>query len=91
MIIAKKSKTIKKEIATMITKLNVQDFILGSLEVQERLLVNRSRLKALVDAGKLEPVKELKRELLFWAPDVERLKAEMMKDTRTNLFKAANE
>jgi predicted site-specific integrase-resolvase len=75
----------------MINKLNVQDFILGSSEVQERLLVNRTRLKALVDAGKLKPVKELKREMLFWAPDVERLKNEMAKDTRTNLYKAANE
>lgn len=74
----------------MINKMNVQEFILGSLEVQEALLVNRSRLKALVDSGKLVPVKELKREMLFWAPDVERLKKAMMKDTRTNLYKAAN-
>jgi hypothetical protein len=73
----------------MITKLNVQDFILGSSEVQEKLLVNRSRLKALVDSGKLKPVKELAREMLFWAPDVERLKNAMMQDTRTNLFKQA--
>jgi hypothetical protein len=74
-----------------ITKLNIQEFILGSLEVQERLLINRSRLNALVHSGKLEPVKELKRELLFWAPDVERLKNAMMRDSRTNLFKAVHD
>jgi hypothetical protein len=74
-----------------ITKLNIQDFILGSLEVQEKLLVNRSRLKALVDAGRLKPIKELKREMLFWAPDVERLKNEMIKNSKTNLYKAVNE
>jgi hypothetical protein len=73
-----------------LSKANIQDFVLGSSEVQERLLVNRTRLKALVDAGKLTPVKELKREMLFWAPDVEALKAEMAKDSRTNLYKAAN-
>jgi len=74
----------------MINKADIKDFILGSLEVQELLLVNRSRLNALVQAGKLAPVKELKREMLFWRPDVEALKDEMAKDTRTNLYKAAN-
>jgi hypothetical protein len=61
--------------------------ILGSLDVQEMLLVNRSRLAALVEAGNLTPIKELKREKLFWLPDVEKLKNEMMLDTRTNLYK----
>jgi hypothetical protein len=61
--------------------------ILGSLDVQEMLLVNRSRLAALVEAGNLTPIKELKREKLFWLPDVEKLKSEMMLDTRTNLYK----
>lgn len=61
--------------------------VLGSNEVQEMLLVSRVRLKAMVDAGKLTPVKELKREYLFFLPEVEQLKKEMMKDSRTNLFK----
>jgi hypothetical protein len=68
-------------------KETVAMFILGSNDVQELLMINRSRLKALVDAGKLKPFKELKRELLFWKPEVELLKEEMMKDSRTNLFK----
>lgn len=63
--------------------------ILGSGEVQEILMVNRQRLKALVDAGKLTPIKELKRESLFFLADVELLKSEMMNDSRTNLFKHA--
>ena len=61
--------------------------ILGSNDVQEILCINRSRLKALVDCGKLSPIKELKRESLFWKPDVDSLKNEMKKDSRTNLFK----
>lgn len=73
----------------MINKKNVKDYILGSVEAQEKLLINRSRLNALVQAGKLVPVKELKKELLFWAPDVEKLANEMAKDSRTNLFKQA--
>jgi hypothetical protein len=67
----------------------IQHNVLGSHEVQEILLVNRTRLKALVDAGKLKPVKELKREYLFYLPEVEKLKNEMMLDSRTNLFKQA--
>jgi hypothetical protein len=63
--------------------------LLGSNDVQELLLINRSRLKALVDSGKLSPIKELKRESLFWLPDVEALKKEMLLDTRTNLYKSA--
>ena len=63
--------------------------LLGSNDVQELLLINRSRLKALVDSGKLTPIKELKRESLFWLPDVEALKKEMLLDTRTNLYKSA--
>ena len=63
--------------------------LLGSNDVQEVLLINRSRLKALVDCGKLKPIKELKRESLFWLPDVEALKKEMILDSRTNLYKSA--
>ena len=63
--------------------------LLGSNDVQEILLINRSRLKALVDCGKLNPIKELKRESLFWLPDVEALKKEMLLDSRTNLYKSA--
>ena len=63
--------------------------LLGSNDVQEVLLINRSRLKALVDCGKLNPIKELKRESLFWLPDVEALKKEMLLDSRTNLYKNA--
>lgn len=65
----------------------IEKNILGSHDVQEMLLITRARVKALVDAGKLIPIKELKRESLFWLPDVEQLKKEMMLDTRTNLFK----
>jgi hypothetical protein len=66
---------------------NVVDNILGSHDVQEMLCINRSRLNALVGAGKLKPIKELKRESLFWKPSVEQLRSEMIKDSRTNLFK----
>jgi hypothetical protein len=72
-------------------KEDVAVFILGSNDVQEMLMITRARLKVLVDAGKLKPFKELKRELLFWKPDVELLKKEMMKDSRTNLFKKGSE
>lgn len=61
--------------------------VLGSHDVQEMLLINRSRLKALVDAKKIIPIKELKRESLFYLPDVEQLKKEMLLDSRTNLYK----
>lgn len=61
--------------------------ILGSHDVQELLFINRSRLKALVDSGKLTPMKELKRESLFWLPDVEKLKKELLLDSRSNLYK----
>lgn len=61
--------------------------ILGSNDVQEMLLITRARLRALVDAGKIEPIKELKRESLFLLQDVEQLKKEMLLDTRTNLYK----
>ena len=67
----------------------IQDNILGSHDVQEILLVNRQRLRALVEAGKLTPVKELKRESLFWLPEVNQLKKEMELDSRTNLYKKA--
>jgi hypothetical protein len=68
----------------------IQFNVLGSYDVQEMLMVSKVRLKALVDAGKLTPVKELKREYLFFLPEVEQLKHEMMKDSRTNLFKAVH-
>lgn len=70
-----------------LNKETVAMFILGSSEVQEVLMINRRRLNALVKTGKLTPFKELKRENLFWLPDVDRLKAEMMADSRTNLHK----
>jgi hypothetical protein len=73
----------KREAAAQFIELNV----LGSSEVQELLLVNKQRLAVLVKSGKLTPIKELKREKLFWLPDVEKLKSEMMLDTRSNLFK----
>ena len=38
-----------------LTKENIRDFILGSTEAQEVLMVNRQRLNALVQAGKLQP------------------------------------
>jgi hypothetical protein len=69
-------------------KETVAQFIVGSTEVQEILMVNRQRLRALVLAGKLTPFKELKRESLFWKPDVEMLKDELALDPRSNLFKA---
>ncbi|MBT2728414.1 DNA-binding protein [Bacillus sp. ISL-75] len=73
----------KREKAAEFIKANV----LGSNDVQEMLKVNRSRLAAMVEAGQLIPIKELKREKLFWLPDVEKLKSEMILDTRTNLYK----
>lgn len=71
----------------MMNKETVAIFILGSNEVQEILMINRQRLSHLVEAGKLTPFKVLKRESLFWKSDVEKLRIEMMKDSRTNLFK----
>jgi hypothetical protein len=73
----------KKEVAKKI----IQDNLLGSNDVQEILLINRQRLRALVDAGKITPIKELKRESLFWLPEVNLLKKEMELDSRTNLYK----
>lgn len=73
----------KREKAAEFVKAN----ILGSNDVQEMLMINRSRLSAMVEAGQLIPIKELKREKLFWMPDVEKLKSEMILDTRTNLYK----
>lgn len=68
-------------------KETVATMILGSLDVQEMLFINRSRLKAFVDEGKLKPMKELKREKLFWLPDVEALKKELLLDSRSNVYK----
>jgi hypothetical protein len=65
----------------------IENNVLGSHDVQEFLMVNRSRLKALVDAQKLIPIKKLKGESLFLLCDVEELKNEMLSDTRTNLYK----
>ena len=69
----------KKELAAQM--------VLGSGEVQEMLLIGKSRLKALVDEGKLLPFKELKREYLFWLPDVEDFKKHLLLDSRSNLYK----
>ena len=68
-------------------KNEIAKMILGSNEVQEMLHINRQRLSALVEEGKLKPLKELKREKLFWLPEVEQLKKELLKDTRSNLYK----
>lgn len=65
--------------------------ILGSQEVQDLLMVNRQRLKALVDGGRLKPIKELKRESLFLLQDVEAMKKELLLDSRTNLYKASHQ
>jgi len=61
--------------------------VLGSNEVQEMLMIGKSRLKALVDEGKLKPMKELKREYLFWLPEVEAFKQDLLLDSRSNLYK----
>lgn len=61
--------------------------ILGSQEVQDILKINRSRLGDLVKIGKLKPIKELKRENLFWLPDVLAVRNELVLDTRSNLYK----
>ena len=70
-----------------ITKELITENIYGSTDVQEVLCVNRSRLNALVKGGKLNPIKHLKKENLFFKPEVDQLKREMMLDSRTNLFK----
>lgn len=70
--------------------MEMQNFIdntLGSHDVQEILFINRSRLKALVDSGRLTPMKVLKGETLFWKPDVMAFRKELLKDSRSNLFK----
>ncbi len=73
----------KREAAAEFVSTNV----LGSQEVQEALLITRSRLKALVDEHKLVPIKKLQRENLFWADDVEQLKKQYLKDKKSNLYK----
>lgn len=73
----------KKEAVASFIALN----ILGSQEVQDILMINRSRLKALVESGKLKPIKELKRENLYLLSDVEALKKELLLDTRSNVYK----
>lgn len=65
----------------------LQNHLLGSQDVQDALAISRPRLKALVDEGKLVPIKELKREKLFWAADIEQLKKEMLKNHTSNLYK----
>ena len=65
----------------------LNDMILNTNDVTEILLINRSRVKALVEAGKLTPLRILKNDSLFWKPDVEALKKELLKDSRSNLFK----
>jgi hypothetical protein len=61
--------------------------VLGSSEVQEMLLISKSRLNALVEEGKLQPMKELKREYLFWLPEIEAFKKALLLDSRSNLYK----
>jgi hypothetical protein len=63
------------------------EMILGSTEVQEMLYINRSRLAALVTEGKLKPLKQLKNEKIFWLPEVQSFKNEMLKDTRSKVYK----
>lgn len=65
----------------------IQAAILGSQDVQDMLMISRTRLKALVDEGKIQVFKELQRERLFWLPEVEKVKKSMLKDTRSNLYK----
>lgn len=65
----------------------LNDMILNTTDVTEVLLINRSRVKALVEAGKITPLKVLKNDSLFWLPDVVALKKELLKDSRSNLFK----
>jgi len=70
--------------------MELQNFIentLGSWDVQEILCIKRVRLKALVDSGKLTPLKVLKGETLYWKPDVMALRNELMQNVRSNLFK----
>ena len=67
--------------------MNLIENVMGSHDVQEMLFINRSRLFALIESGRLSPIKELKRESLFWKPDVEALKKELLLDSRTNLYK----
>lgn len=61
--------------------------IMGSHEVQDTLCINRQRLNAIVKSGKLNPIKEMKNECLFWKPHVNKLMQEMLLDSRTNLYK----
>ena len=63
------------------------EMIRGSTEVQEMLYINRSRLAALVTEGKLKPLKQLKNEKIFWLPEVQSFKNEMLKDTRSKVYK----
>ena len=75
-------------------KMDMNMFIentLGSWDVQELLCIKRVRLKALVDSGKLTPLKVLKGETLYWKPDVMALRNELMKDVRSNLYKLEGE
>ena len=70
-----------------VTKEMITANVLGSTDVQDALCINRSRLNALVKGGKLNPIKHLKNEHLFYKPDVDQLKREMQLDSRTNLYK----
>jgi hypothetical protein len=65
----------------------IEDNVIGSWEAQEMLMVNRTRLYVLVETGRLYPIKELKREFLFYRPDVENLIKELLEDSRSNLYK----
>ena len=69
-----------------ITKELITENIYGSTDVQEVLCVNRSRLNALVKGGKLNPIKQLKKENLFFKPEVDQLKREIMFYYINNIF-----
>lgn len=65
----------------------IQRNIMGSTEAQAFLMVNRRRLSALVEAGKLTPIKKLKGENLFFLADLVQLKHQLINDPRSNLYK----
>jgi hypothetical protein len=65
----------------------IQRNVVGSQEAQDFLMINRRRLSAMVEAGKLLPIKKLKGENLFFFPDLVQLKQILITDTRSNLYK----
>ena len=65
-----------------------EQMVLDSNDVQEMLLISKSRLNALVDEGKLKTLKSVNRGYIFWQPDVEAFKQELLLDSRSNIYKA---